>query len=60
MEDGADGSVTLRLNVAVNPELQSWIKGLLPHVKVVRPPALRDAIAKDLERARESFKVPRK
>ncbi|HET7745986.1 MAG TPA: YafY family protein [Vicinamibacteria bacterium] len=58
--EGPGGSVTLRMNVAPNIELQSWIKGLLPHVKVVKPASLRDAVAKDLEKGRANFKAPRR
>jgi predicted DNA-binding transcriptional regulator YafY len=60
MEEGTDGSLTLRLQVAVNDELKSWIKGFLPHVKVARPARLREEIARELERARAHFRVPRK
>jgi predicted DNA-binding transcriptional regulator YafY len=55
MEEGAQGSVVLRLNVAPGFELQAWIKGFLPHVRVVKPASLRDAIAADLEAAREEY-----
>ena len=36
-------------------ELQEWIKGFLPHVRVVKPASLRDDIAKEIEKARASF-----
>jgi predicted DNA-binding transcriptional regulator YafY len=55
LADGPNGSVILRMQVAPGFELQSWIKGFLPHVKVVRPASLREAIARDLEKGRESF-----
>ncbi len=44
-----DGSVRLAMEVAPGWELKSWIKGFLPHVRVVRPASLRDEIARDLE-----------
>jgi predicted DNA-binding transcriptional regulator YafY len=55
LEEREDGSVVLRMSVAPGPELQTWIKGFLPHVRVVAPRALREAIARDLEAAREWF-----
>ena len=48
--------MTLRLNVAPGFELKSWIKGFLPHVRVVKPASLRAEIATELEQARKSFK----
>jgi predicted DNA-binding transcriptional regulator YafY len=55
MEDRPDGSVLLRMSVAPGFELKSWIKGFLPHVQVLKPTALRDEIAADLDQARKSF-----
>jgi proteasome accessory factor B len=55
MAEGPDGSVSLTMEVAPLWELKAWIKGLLPHVTVVRPQALRDEIARDLEAARKAF-----
>src|SRR5262245_13300554 len=52
LEDGAEGSLTLRMLVAPGPELQAWIKGFLPHVRVVAPKSLREVIARDLAAAR--------
>jgi predicted DNA-binding transcriptional regulator YafY len=59
LEDGPDGSLTLRLQVATGPELQSWIKGFLPHVHVGAPRSLREAIARDLLAAQRSFEKVR-
>jgi predicted DNA-binding transcriptional regulator YafY len=59
LEDQPDGSVVLRMEVAPGFELKSWIKGLLPHAQVVRPPSLRDAIARDMEAARKAFPTPK-
>jgi proteasome accessory factor B len=53
-----DGSVRLTLEVAPSFDLKSWIKGFLPHVKVMRPAALRDEIARELEEARKAFPAP--
>ena len=59
LADGPNGSVILRMQVAPGFELQSWIKGFLPHVTVTRPVALREAIAKDIEKGRDNFKPGR-
>ncbi len=55
MEERPDGSVVLRMNVAPGWELRSWIKGFLPHVRVLAPASLRKEIAADIESAREAF-----
>ena len=55
IEEDASGSVVLRMQVTPGFELQQWIKGFLPHVRVVKPASLREAIAKDIEKARASF-----
>jgi predicted DNA-binding transcriptional regulator YafY len=55
LEEGADGQVTLRMSVAPGPELQAWIKGFLPHVRVLAPKTLREAVARDLKKALASF-----
>jgi len=60
MEDRPDGSVLLRMSVAPGFELKSWIKGFLPHVQVLKPAALRDEIAADLDAARKSFPARKK
>jgi hypothetical protein len=39
-------------------DLKAWIKGFLPQVEVVRPAALRDEIARELEAARTAFPAP--
>lgn len=56
LEERRDGGVLLRMNVAPGFELQSWIKGFLPHVHVVAPGPLREAIVRDVEEARKSLK----
>jgi len=55
LEDKPDGTVVLRMLVSPGGELRSWIKGFLPHVRVLQPASLRDEIAGDLEEARRSF-----
>ncbi len=59
MEDRPDGSVLLVLQVAPGWELKSWIKGFLPHVRLLKPASLRDEIARELEGARADFAAPR-
>ena len=56
LEEGPGAGVTLRLNVAPGFELRNWIKGFLPHVRVVKPASLRAEIAREIEQARKSFK----
>lgn len=49
LEERTDGSVLLKMNVAGSWELKSWIKGFVPHVRVLQPASLRDEIARELE-----------
>jgi predicted DNA-binding transcriptional regulator YafY len=58
LEEGPAGSVTLRMQVALNWELKAWIKGFIPYVRVAKPASLRDAIAQDMDRARDSLATP--
>jgi predicted DNA-binding transcriptional regulator YafY len=55
LEEADDGKVVLRMSVAPGWELKSWIKGFLPHVRIVKPAALRDEIGAELEKARKRF-----
>jgi predicted DNA-binding transcriptional regulator YafY len=55
LADEPDGSVRLVMEVAPGFELKAWVKGFLPHVRVVRPASLRDEIAKELLEARAAF-----
>ena len=59
IEDRADGAVVLRMQVAPGFELRAWIKGFIPHVEVVQPTGLRDAIAEDLAAARQRSAIRR-
>jgi predicted DNA-binding transcriptional regulator YafY len=54
LEDRPDGSIVLRMSVAPGFELVSWIKGFLPHARVLRPATLREQIAHDLRLALEA------
>jgi predicted DNA-binding transcriptional regulator YafY len=55
LEDGPGGSIVLRMSVSPGWELKSWVKGFLPHARVIHPASLRDEIAADLESARAHF-----
>ena len=59
LADEPDGGVRLTMEVAPGFELQAWIKGFLPHVRVARPASLRDAIARDLAAAQSAFPAPK-
>jgi predicted DNA-binding transcriptional regulator YafY len=50
-----DGSLLLRMEVVPGFELRSWIKGFLPHVRVLEPKSLREGIAAELHSARAAF-----
>ncbi len=54
IEERPDGTVVLRMHVAPGFELKSWLKGFLPHAKVLKPATLREEIARDLRLALES------
>ena len=56
--DEPDGRVRLTMDVAPSFDLKSWVKGFLPQVEVVRPAALRDEIAREIEAARAAFPPP--
>jgi predicted DNA-binding transcriptional regulator YafY len=51
LEERADGSLVLRMKVAPNRELRSWLKGFLPHVQVVQPASLRKKLADEMRAA---------
>jgi predicted DNA-binding transcriptional regulator YafY len=55
IEEKSDGATVLRMNVYPSPELKSWIKGFLPHVRVVLPARLREEIARDIAKAGKTF-----
>lgn len=50
-----DGSVVLSMDVAPGFELKTWIKGCIPHVRVLKPARLREELARELEAARGMF-----
>jgi predicted DNA-binding transcriptional regulator YafY len=51
LEEKPDGSVVLRMHVHPGFELIAWVKGFLPHARVVKPAALRDRVRADLQKA---------
>src|SRR5262245_20140928 len=51
LEERPDGTVVLRLQVHPGFELQSWIKGFLPHARVLKPQSLRERIRADVQQA---------
>jgi len=58
LEERADGSLLLRMNVAPNRELRSWLKGFLPHVEIVRPASLRQKLAEEVRKALARLGAP--
>jgi proteasome accessory factor B len=58
LRDRPDGSVELTMEVAPGFELQAWIKGFLPHVRILGPAGLRERVAQDLEAARRRLAAP--
>ena len=55
LTDATRGGVVLRLSVAPSEELKSWIKGFIPHVRVLKPKRLAAQIGEELEQARKAF-----
>ena len=60
LEDGPEGSVRLVMEVAPGWELKAWIKGFLPHVRVIGPPGLQREIAAEVEAAHTVLAAPRR
>lgn len=55
VEERADGSVLLTLDVCIDPSLRSWILSFGPYARVVAPRALAVEILEELEEAREKY-----
>lgn len=51
IEEQPDGSLVMRLHVSAGPELRSWVKGFLPHVRVLEPASLRERVAEEVKAA---------
>jgi proteasome accessory factor B len=58
IEERPDGGLVVRMKVAPGFELRMWIKGFLPHLRVVEPASLRDEILAEVEAARTAL-LPR-
>ena len=50
-----DGSIVLTVKKAIDLPLRSWILGFGHQARVLRPPALAEAIFEELEEAREQY-----
>jgi predicted DNA-binding transcriptional regulator YafY len=57
LSEEPDGSLRLVLQVAPSFDLKAWVKGFLPHVRVLRPASLREEIAREVEASRGAFPV---
>jgi predicted DNA-binding transcriptional regulator YafY len=57
LEERPDGSLVLRMKVTSGFELKSWIKGFLPHVRVVEPATLRQELSTEIEEARAFYRA---
>jgi predicted DNA-binding transcriptional regulator YafY len=57
LEERPDGSLVLRMKVTPGFELKSWIKGFLPHVRVVEPATLRQELSAEIEAARGFYRT---
>ena len=55
VEDRADGSVIVTLDVCIDPALRSWILSFGPYARVIAPRALAEEILEELEEAREKY-----
>ena len=58
VQEAADGTLTMTLNVCNDWALRSWILGFGPLARVVSPPALATQILEEIEEARSHY-VPR-
>jgi predicted DNA-binding transcriptional regulator YafY len=58
IDERPDGGLTMKLRVSNDWALQSWVLGFGAAVRVVRPDALAEAIATELERASTLYARP--
>jgi proteasome accessory factor B len=54
-----DGTTLLTMTVRGTEELKNWVLSLGPHVEVVRPAELRDAVRESLEAAASHYRASR-
>lgn len=57
IQEAIDGSVTLRLKVPLSGELQRWVLQFGAEAEVLRPPALRRAVAGELQKAAAPYRA---
>ena len=57
IQEAIDGSVTLRLKVPVSGELQRWVLQFGSEAEVLKPAALRRAVAAELQRAAAPYRA---
>ena len=50
-----DGSLILKMGVGLTPELENWILGWVPHVKIVEPDELRESVGQRLKDGLEAI-----
>jgi proteasome accessory factor B len=53
----SDGTTLLTMRVRGIDELANWVLGFGPHVKVLRPAALRERVVRDLRAASELYET---
>ncbi len=53
-----DGSVVLRMRIAVDPPLRCWVLGFGHHARVLKPSSLAADILEEIEEAREQYAPP--
>jgi predicted DNA-binding transcriptional regulator YafY len=55
-KEKSDGSLLLKLHVAISDELKRWIMGYGSHAIVLSPSALRQEILKELEKTIQAYR----
>lgn len=53
-----DGSVVLRMKIAIDPPLRCWVLGFGHQARVLKPPSLASDILEEIEEAREQYAPP--
>ncbi len=53
-----DGSIRLRMTVAIDPSLRCWVLGFGHHARVLAPSSLANDILEEIEEAREQYAPP--
>jgi predicted DNA-binding transcriptional regulator YafY len=55
VQERADGSIVLTMDVCIDPALRSWILSFGPYARVIAPRSLAEEILEELEEAREKY-----